>query len=117
MNQCPGCGAKTGNAVCEYCGTTISAPVKPVSIPVQPKAVPIQRPEIHTAEPWSNARLTAFLLCLVLGFFGAHCFYTGKIGMGILYLLTGGLFGIGWLVDLIRIAAGSYSDKNGCVLK
>lgn len=45
----------------------------------------------------------AFCLCLFLGGFGAHKFYEGKIGMGILYLFTVGLFGIGWLVDLIRI--------------
>lgn len=45
----------------------------------------------------------AFLLCLFLGGIGAHKFYDGKIGMGILYLLTGGIFGIGWLIDCIRI--------------
>ena len=44
---------------------------------------------------------TAFLLCLIFGVFGAHKFYEGKIGMGILYLFTVGLFGIGWLIDLI----------------
>lgn len=43
----------------------------------------------------------AFCLCLFLGYFGAHKFYEGKIGMGILYLFTGGLFGIGVIVDLI----------------
>lgn len=43
----------------------------------------------------------AFLLCLFLGAVGAHKFYEGKPGMGILYLLTFGLFGIGWLVDCI----------------
>lgn len=43
----------------------------------------------------------AFCLCLFIGFFGAHKFYEGKVGMGILYLFTGGLFGIGWLVDCI----------------
>lgn len=45
----------------------------------------------------------AFFLCLFLGVLGAHKFYEGKIGMGVLYLLTFGLFGIGWLVDLITI--------------
>lgn len=45
--------------------------------------------------------MTEFLLCLFLGVFGAHKFYVGKIGMGILYLFTAGLFGIGWLVDTI----------------
>ena len=42
----------------------------------------------------------AFFLCLFLGIFGAHKFYEGKIGIGILYLLTGGLVGIGWLIDV-----------------
>ena len=47
----------------------------------------------------------AFILCLFLGLFGAHKFYEGKAGMGILYLLTGGLFGVGWFIDLIAILA------------
>lgn len=45
----------------------------------------------------------AFCLCLFLGYFGAHKFYEGKIGLGILYLLTVGLFGIGWIVDVFII--------------
>ncbi len=45
----------------------------------------------------------AFFLCLFLGGIGAHKFYEGKIGMGILYLFTMGLFFIGWLVDLIAL--------------
>lgn len=44
-------------------------------------------------------------LCIFLGFFGAHKFYEGKGGMGILYLFTGGLFGIGWFIDIISILA------------
>ena len=43
----------------------------------------------------------AFFLCLFLDFLGAHKFYEGKTGMGILYLCTGGLCGIGAIVDLI----------------
>lgn len=45
----------------------------------------------------------AFFLCLFLGYLGIHKFYEGKVGMGILYLFTFGLFGIGTLVDLISI--------------
>lgn len=45
----------------------------------------------------------AFLLCFFLGFFGAHKFYEGKIGLGIIYIFTFGLFGIGWLIDIIVI--------------
>ena len=46
---------------------------------------------------------TAFLLCFFLGGLGAHKFYEGKTGMGILYIFTVGLCGIGWLIDLITI--------------
>lgn len=45
----------------------------------------------------------AFVLCLFLGFFGAHKFYEGKILMGIIYFFTGGLCFIGVIIDLINI--------------
>ena len=61
--------------------------------------------------------LTTLLLCLFLGEFGVHHFYVGKTGLGILYLFTGGLFGIGWLVSLIKILIGSYEDADGRVVK
>ena len=43
-----------------------------------------------------------FLIVFFLGALGVHKFIDGKIGMGILYLLTAGLFGIGWLIDIIK---------------
>lgn len=46
----------------------------------------------------------AFFLCFFLGYLGIHRFYEGKVGTGILWLLTCGLGGIGVLVDLILIA-------------
>lgn len=48
---------------------------------------------------------TAFFLCLLLGYVGAHKFYEGKVGTGILYLCTGGLFCIGWIIDIFAILA------------
>lgn len=45
----------------------------------------------------------AYLLWFFLGLIGIHKFYLGKIGMGILYLLTGGIFGIGWFIDLFTL--------------
>lgn len=45
----------------------------------------------------------AYLLWFFLGWAGGHKFYLGKIGMGVLYLFTGGLFGIGWLIDLFTL--------------
>ena len=43
----------------------------------------------------------AFFLCLFFGYLGAHKFYEGKVLFGVLYLLTGGLVGIGIFIDLI----------------
>lgn len=45
----------------------------------------------------------AFLLCFFLGYFGAHKFYEGKTGLGILYIFTFGLAGIGVFIDAIAI--------------
>jgi len=58
-------------------------------------------------------RLAALLLCIFLGYLGIHRFYVGKIGTGLLYLFTGGLFGIGVIVDIVMIAVGSFTDKSG----
>jgi restriction system protein len=45
----------------------------------------------------------ALLLCFFLGYLGAHKFYEGRIGLGVLYIFTCGLFGIGLLVDFIAL--------------
>ena len=50
-----------------------------------------------------RSKWVALLLCWFLGFLGAHKFYDGKTGMGVLYLFTFGLFGIGWIIDCIAI--------------
>lgn len=59
---------------------------------------------------------TALILSIFLGPLGVHRFYVNKIGTGILWLLTGGCFGIGWLVDVIMIANETFTDDTGCVL-
>jgi TM2 domain-containing membrane protein YozV len=57
--------------------------------------------------------VAALLLCLLLGFVGVHRFYVGKIGTGILQLITFGGLGIWALIDLIMIAIGKFTDKSG----
>lgn len=62
-------------------------------------------------------RLVALLLCIFLGPLGAHLFYVGKIGKGILYLFTAGLFGIGWIIDIIKILLGTFRDNVNAPLR
>ena len=51
---------------------------------------------------------TAFFLCLSLGFLGAHKFYEGRLIMGITYILTFGIFGFGWIGDLLHYLFVNY---------
>lgn len=61
--------------------------------------------------------LTTLLLCIFVGIFGVHRFYTGHIAIGIIQLLTAGGCGIWTLVDLIMIVTDNYKDANGLPLR
>ena len=60
-----------------------------------------------------RSRGMALLLCVFLGALGMHRFYVGKTGTGFLWLLTGGLCGIGYILDMILICSGGFRDANG----
>ena len=84
-------------------------PHQPVYQQVQPLPQQIQpayQPVVQTV-PSSRANddelFIAYLIWLFLGILGGHRFFFGHIGLGLLYLFTAGLFGIGWFVDLFLI--------------
>jgi TM2 domain-containing membrane protein YozV len=60
-----------------------------------------------------KSRIVALLLCWFLGIFGVHRFYVGKVGTGVLQLVTIGGLGIWTLIDLILILVGSFRDAQG----
>lgn len=61
--------------------------------------------------------LIALLLCIFLGYLGLHRFYVGKVGTGILWLLTGGFFGIGIAIDFLMLVCGLFRDGDGLPLR
>lgn len=66
-----------------------------------------------TSKPKSKILAAVLATLGFCGCAGLHRFYSGKIGTGILYFCTGGLFGIGTIVDLVRIIKGNFTDSNG----
>ena len=57
--------------------------------------------------PWVK-----FLICLLVGYFGVHKFMEKKVGIGILYLFTMGLFGFGWMYDCIKYLIIAIKSTN-----
>lgn len=83
-----------------------------------PENVEVKTPEVSAAPVASSksgktvSKAIYCLLCFFLGFLGVHKFYSGKIGMGILYIFTLGLFGIGTIVDFL-VGIFKKADENG----
>ena len=60
--------------------------------------------------------MVTLLLCFFLGYLGAHRFYAGKMGTGILMLVTCGGGGIWTLIDFVMILMKKFTDKDGNVI-
>ena len=64
-------------------------------------------------EPSEKSRGAALALAVVLGVFGAHRFYVGKVGTGALQAVTLGGFGLWYLYDCIIVGTGQFTDARG----
>lgn len=114
MSFCNKCGTKieNGEAFCPNCGAAQNQTNASAQSAPQPVIVNIQNSNAnanantnagYVAGGVKKSKWTSFFLCLFLGFCGAHKFYEGKIGTGLLYLCTAGLFFIGWITDLFNL--------------
>ena len=94
---CQSCGTKNENGVsqCVSCGANLISPSAPV-MPPPPAYQTYPQPPIS-----SKSKSTAGILGILLGGIGAHKFYLGETGMGILYLLFSWT-GIPLIVGLIE---------------
>lgn len=101
MMYCSKCRAphEDGASFCPNCGT------------------PLKYDNVQQQTNNNDRWLISLLLCAFGGVLGLHRFYTNNIATGVIMLLTGGGCGIWWIVDLIMIAANTYRDGNGNLLK
>jgi len=109
----------TESIFCSNCGTRIEASAsfcKKCGYKVNVDSQLSEENEQTSFIVSQKSASTALLLCLFLGPLGVHRFYVGKIGTGLLMLLTGGGFGIWALIDLIVIANCQFSDSHGHIL-
>lgn len=106
---CKYCGKKIpfDAVVCTHCGRQVELlrQAAPDPTPIINNVNYVSpAPAYNTANRNLKNKWVAFFLCLFGGYLGIHKFYEGKIGLGILYLFTGGLFGFGWIIDMIKLA-------------
>lgn len=99
---CMHCGAEIHDeaVICPKCGCAV-------------KNIRVVEKLDESTKEW----IICLLLCFFLGAWGAHRFYTGKIGTAILQILTLGGLGIWVLIDFVMIILGEFTDANGKRIK
>lgn len=88
-------------------------PATPPAAPAAPEPAPAAPPAaVAAAAPASGntplppkSLLVAYILLILFSILGIHHFYLGKIGRGVLWLLTGGLLGVGVIIDIFTLPA------------
>jgi Predicted membrane protein len=143
--NCPKCGTEANESkFCPECGAPTQEqlpgqpPIQseqpqyqpPQSAPPQfPQQPQYQQPTIvinntntNTVGGFGNgesakSKMVTLILCIFFGVIGIHRFYVGKVGSGVLYAFTGGVCGVGVILDFIKILTGTFSDGAGLPIR
>lgn len=99
-------GVLAGGAITKRNEQNVEVLIKNISNHLQGK-------DIKSKAGSQKSLTVTLLLCILLGWMGAHRYYVGKTGTGVLYTLTCGVFFIGILIDVLRIFFGNFTDKDG----
>jgi TM2 domain len=108
MNKfCPHCGAinQRKSSICLECGKAPNSPHEATS------------PSDENAKISPKSEAVLLILLIFFGWAGLHRIYIGRMGSGILYLCTFGLFTLGAFFDLYLIIAGKFTDSNGLPIR
>lgn len=105
---CPKCGKELADdaAFCGACGNNLNSQqqAQQQQPQQQPIIVNVENNNVNNnGKVGTKNKWVALILCFFLGVFGVHRFYEGKIITGLIWLFTGGLFGIGAFVDFFII--------------
>lgn len=119
--KCPECNRKISDQAmsCPKCGRPLNVSSAFNDFPPPNIGMYTSNADIYTQDMAASAksRRTALLLCLFLGYFGAHRFYVGKTKSGIVVLIMSFFVFIPniilWPVDLIKILRGTFTDGEG----
>jgi TM2 domain-containing membrane protein YozV len=98
------------NSNCPYCGTTFDGSTKFCQ---KCGLRANQESNLLNKTLSTKSGKTALILITLFGALGIHRFYVGKIGTGLLMLLTSGLLGLWTLIDLILIVQNKFKDAQG----
>ena len=71
----------------------------------------------YVVQTSDKSKKTALILCICLGMFGAHYFYVGRFGKGLVYLCTMGWLCFGWIIDIFTVLGGNFKDAAGVPLR
>lgn len=97
----------------EYLHRVLEGEIGEDGLPIEEET---QYQEILSESYGTKNWTTSFVLCLLLGFWGVHRFYSGHIVIGLIQFLTMGGFGVWWLIDLYLIGTGRFRDADGFLL-
>lgn len=134
ITTCPNCGShiEAGHIRCPVCAKRITAPAYH-DIDTEPPAeqerpadwdelmgmISSQPPETAAPDVPVSGKSWGVMMKMTVffGFFGVHRLYAGKIWTGILWMLTFGLFLVGWIADMVLVYSGNFKDKNGAYIR
>lgn len=105
---CKECGQKVAKkaVICPHCGCQIEDTVNTASPQIIINNSNQNQNNNNVGIPYGatlRSKWVSFFLCVFLGYVGAHKFYEGKFGTGLVYAFTFGLFGFGWIFSAINL--------------